>query len=84
MTQSPLGQPQPPRPFTVRSGSPGQLQGAEPPLKDVLVELWQNIEKLVRQELALASAQRVLTELGLAHVNVLVAEQGRPGPSLAV
>src|SRR5688572_23469983 len=31
--------------------------GPEPPLKDVLVELWQNTEKLVRQELALASAE---------------------------
>jgi hypothetical protein len=29
----------------------------EPPLKDVLVELWQNTEKLVRQELALATAE---------------------------
>lgn len=29
----------------------------EPPLKDVLVELWQNLEKLMRQELALASAE---------------------------
>lgn len=32
-------------------------QGSEPPLKDVLVELWENTEKLVRQELALASAE---------------------------
>lgn len=31
--------------------------GNEPPLKDVLVELWQNLEKLVRQEMALASAE---------------------------
>lgn len=30
---------------------------SEPPLKEVLVELWQNTEKLVRQELALASAE---------------------------
>lgn len=29
----------------------------DPPLKDVLVELWQNMEKLVRQEIALASAE---------------------------
>lgn len=29
----------------------------EPALKDVLVELWQNVEKLMRQELALASAE---------------------------
>jgi hypothetical protein len=56
MTQSPVGQP--PRPFSARAGAPQpQLQGPEPPLKDVLVELWQNIEKLLRQELALASAE---------------------------
>lgn len=30
---------------------------SEPPLKDVLVELWQNVERLMRQELALASAE---------------------------
>jgi cytochrome c-type biogenesis protein CcmH/NrfG len=30
---------------------------SEPPLKDVLVELWQNMEKLFRQEIALASAE---------------------------
>jgi cytochrome c-type biogenesis protein CcmH/NrfG len=34
-------------------GSPG----SDPPLKDVLVELWQNLEKLVRQEIALAGAE---------------------------
>jgi len=58
--------------------------GAEPPLKDVLVELWQNVERLMRQELALASAeldnktQRLKRELtaaaiggGLALVGVL-------------
>lgn len=31
--------------------------GTDPPLKDVLVELWQNLEKLVRQEIALAGAE---------------------------
>jgi cytochrome c-type biogenesis protein CcmH/NrfG len=31
--------------------------GGEAPLQDVLVELWQNLEKLVRQELVLASAE---------------------------
>ena len=42
---------------------------SEPPLKEVLVELWQNLEKLVRQEVALAStevelkAQRFKAEL---------------------
>jgi hypothetical protein len=30
---------------------------SEPPLKEVLVELWENTEKLLRQELALASAE---------------------------
>jgi hypothetical protein len=41
----------------------------EPPLKEVLVELWQNLEKLVRQEIALATtevelkAQRFKAEL---------------------
>ena len=48
--------------------------GAEPPLKDVLVELWQNMEKLVRQEVALATAeldlkaQRLKTELMAAAI----------------
>lgn len=36
---------------------PAGAAGAEPPLKDVLVELWQNLEKLVRQEIALAGAE---------------------------
>jgi hypothetical protein len=31
--------------------------GNEPPLKDVLVELWQNLEKLVQQQVALASTE---------------------------
>lgn len=31
--------------------------GEEPPLQDVLVELWHNLEKLVRQEVALAGAE---------------------------
>jgi len=52
--------------------APNDLAGAagtEPPLKDVLVELWQNLEKLMRQEVALATAeldlkaQRLKTEL---------------------
>jgi hypothetical protein len=55
MTQSPLGQP--PRRVGVSAVSPGELHGSDPPIKDVLVELWQNIEKLMRQELALASAE---------------------------
>lgn len=42
-----------------RPKSHGSLVSAssEPPLKEVLVELWENTEKLVRQELALASAE---------------------------
>lgn len=55
------GRPEPP----VRAGA----VESEPPLKDVLVELWQNLERLVRQEIALAGAelevkgQRLKTEL---------------------
>jgi hypothetical protein len=44
----------PPRPGETVQASRGN---SEPPLKDVLAELWQNIEKLLRQELALASAE---------------------------
>ena len=44
----------PPRPASSNSAS---AVTTEPPLKDVLVELWQNLEKLMRQELALASAE---------------------------
>jgi hypothetical protein len=46
----------------------------EPPLKDVFVELWQNLEKLVRQEIALAraeievKAQKLKTELTQAAI----------------
>jgi hypothetical protein len=49
-------------------------QDAEPPLKDVLVELWQNTETLVRQEIALASAeldvkaQKLKTEIAASAV----------------
>lgn len=43
-----------PRPAPTHVVGPGE---SEPPLKDVLVELWQNLEKLVRQEIALASAE---------------------------
>jgi uncharacterized membrane protein YqjE len=56
MTQSPVGQP--PRPAGIHSAHVHtEVEGHDPPLKDVLVELWQNIEKLLRQELALASAE---------------------------
>lgn len=41
-----------PAPSAGMNPSPGDL-----PLKDVLVELWQNIEKLFRQEVALARAE---------------------------
>jgi hypothetical protein len=42
-----------------RAGAPAPLgpPAAEPPLKDVLVELWQNTEKLIGQEIALARAE---------------------------
>jgi hypothetical protein len=43
-----------PRPASAESLS--KVSG-EPPLKDVLVELWQNMERLFRQELALASVE---------------------------
>jgi hypothetical protein len=42
------------RPATASGAS---APGAEVPLKDVLVELWQNIEKLLRQEVALARTE---------------------------
>jgi len=54
--------------------APSPAPGADPPLKDVLVELWQNMEKLVRQEVALATAeldlkaQRLKTELAAAAI----------------
>jgi hypothetical protein len=44
----------PPRPAGSNAASP---VATEPPLKEVLVELWENLEKLMRQELALASAE---------------------------
>jgi hypothetical protein len=40
-------------PPSTRSGA----SGAEPPLKEVLVELWRNTETLVRQEIALARTE---------------------------
>jgi putative superfamily III holin-X len=43
-----------PRPAP-RASSP--VESGEPPLKEVLVDLWGNTEKLVRQEIALASAE---------------------------
>jgi cytochrome c-type biogenesis protein CcmH/NrfG len=51
MTQAPLA--------GTRASAPANLgtAGNEPPLKDVLVELWQNLEKLLRQEVALATAE---------------------------
>ncbi len=58
---APLGPPRgsEPRPHSSRVASPSPVvqAGNEPPLQDVLVELWQNLEKLVRQEVALASAE---------------------------
>lgn len=54
-----------PAPGSVSSGSvvtapvvsASSMSNHEPALKDVLVELWQNVEKLLRQEVALASAE---------------------------
>lgn len=69
MTQSPMGQPPRPIPAHPARVHSEPMESADPPLKDVLVELWQNIEKLLRQELALASAeldlkaQRVKSEM---------------------
>jgi hypothetical protein len=53
--EAPFGPP----PLAPYAASPGNVNraGGEPPLQDVLVELWQNLEKLVRQEVALASAE---------------------------
>lgn len=42
---------------TASAVSTAHAADSEPPLKDVLVELWQNMEKLMRQEIALASAE---------------------------
>jgi hypothetical protein len=53
MTQARIGEV--PRP--VPQGSLVASDDKDPPLKDVLVELWENTEKLIRQELALASAE---------------------------
>lgn len=46
-------------PSPIIDNRPAPLGRAEhdAPLKEVLVELWQNTEKLVRQEIALASAE---------------------------
>lgn len=60
-----------PRPSPQSNPPPPSVTGPDhdPPLKDVLVELWQHTETLVRQELALASAeldqkaQKLKTEL---------------------
>ena len=37
--------------------TPRALGGSETPLQEVLVELWQNVEKLMRQEVALARTE---------------------------
>jgi putative superfamily III holin-X len=48
-----------PRPAAAGPGGAPQAarSDSEPPLQDVLVELWQNVEKLVRQEVTLARAE---------------------------
>ncbi|HWO12089.1 MAG TPA: phage holin family protein [Polyangiaceae bacterium] len=54
---SPLPRPVTP-PGTAASASGAHRIGtADPPLQEVLVELWQNVEKLMRQEVALARAE---------------------------
>jgi cytochrome c-type biogenesis protein CcmH/NrfG len=37
--------------------TPSPLTTEQPPLKELLVDLWQNLEKLVRQEITLASTE---------------------------
>lgn len=37
--------------------TPQASAGSDPPLQEVLVELWQNVEKLMRQEVALARTE---------------------------
>lgn len=37
--------------------TPAPVGSEQPPLKELLVDLWQNIEKLVRQEITLASTE---------------------------
>jgi Putative Actinobacterial Holin-X, holin superfamily III len=56
MSQSSLMGGSVPRPSPSQH-APASAAGADPPLKDALVELWQNMEKLMRQEVALASAE---------------------------
>ncbi len=51
MTQSHASPPRPP------ATNVTLVDKHEPALKDVLVDLWQNVEKLMRQELAHASAE---------------------------
>jgi hypothetical protein len=47
-----------PSPVIDTRGVPAPIRGPDDlPLKEVLVELWQNTEKLVRQEITLASAE---------------------------
>lgn len=58
-----------PVPRPAQHTAAGGIAPSDPPLKEVLVELWQNMEKLMRQEVALATAeidqkaQRLKTEL---------------------
>lgn len=49
MSSGPVPRPAPPLAAPVPA--------SKPPLEDVLVELWQNMEKLMRQEVALATAE---------------------------
>lgn len=59
------------RPFAGSPPVPGSpVRDGEPAFKDVVVDLWQNTEKLLRQEMALASAEldvkakKLKTEVG--------------------
>lgn len=53
---SPVPRPAPP-PLPGAGVPAHAARDSEPPLQDVLVELWQNVEKLVRQEITLARAE---------------------------
>lgn len=59
------------KPFAGTPAVPGApVREGEPAFRDVVVDLWQNTEKLVRQEMALASAeldvkaQKLKTDVG--------------------
>jgi hypothetical protein len=53
----PLPVPTPPRPAASATSGEHRIGAGDPPLQEVLVELWQNVEKLMRQEVALARVE---------------------------